>query len=164
MNLRAALQKLFARRLFSRPAEPGGCRDIIQWWEWRRIPYNLAVGAAGIVTLSVVIGVAAIASEKFDEPLGLPDPPILAVVAVIACGLGANLCFTGGWIVEILARWLWPERVGAFAPMAFAPWPRSFGAAHARAGLPVHGCVTSATCLRLSIPDRTSQTGSSASC
>jgi hypothetical protein len=119
MNAPSSVQKLLAWRLFSRREEASGIFDIIKWWEVRRIPFNVAVGTAGIVTLIVVLSVAAIASEVFGEPLGLPDPPIIAVFAVIGYGVGANVCFTGGWIVEILVRKIWQERAGAFAEISF---------------------------------------------
>lgn len=68
----------------------------------------------------MVFGVAAIASERFGEPLGLPDPPIIAVFAVIGYGILANVCFSGGWIAEIVVRRIWQERAGAFAQISFA--------------------------------------------
>lgn len=113
------LKKVLAWRLFHRRDVPSHVIDIIKWWELRRIPYNLAVGTTGILTLAVVLLVAGIASEKFGEPLGLPDPPIIAVFAVIGYGIGANVCFTGGWIAEILVRRLWPERIGIFGQASF---------------------------------------------
>ena len=58
-------------------------------------------------------------SDKFGEPLSLPDPPIFAVLAVIAYGVGANICYTGGWISEVMVRKIWQERTGAFGPIAF---------------------------------------------
>ncbi|MFM7816915.1 MAG: hypothetical protein ACKPGI_08100, partial [Verrucomicrobiota bacterium] len=48
--------------------------EILAWWELRRIPYNLVVGGVGVVSCGVILAVVAIASELFDEPLGLPDP------------------------------------------------------------------------------------------
>jgi hypothetical protein len=120
MSALAPVQKILAWRLFSRREEVVSTFAIIKWWEVRRIPYNIAVGTAGVITLIVVVAVAAIASEKFGEPLGLPDPPILAVFAVIGYAIGANVCFTGGWIAEILVRKLWRERAGAFAQISFA--------------------------------------------
>jgi hypothetical protein len=36
------------------------------------------------------------------EAIGLPDPPILMPFAIIAYGLAANICYTGGWAVELL--------------------------------------------------------------
>jgi Na+/glutamate symporter len=120
MNALSLVQKILAWRLFSRREEVAGAFDIIKWWELRRIPYNIAVGAAGIITLIIVVAVAAITSEKFDEPLGLPDPPIIAVFAVIGYAICANVCFTGGWLVEVLVRKIWRERAGAFAQISFA--------------------------------------------
>ena len=115
MSALAVSPKILGWRLFSRRETAPGTSDIIKWWELRRIPYNLAVGATGVFTVVVTI-----ASEKFGEPFGLPDPPIIAVFAVLAYGIGANVCFTGGWIVEIVARKLWRDRVGAFAQISFA--------------------------------------------
>jgi drug/metabolite transporter superfamily protein YnfA len=111
---------MLAWRLFSRREEVAGTFAIIKWWELRRIPFNLAVGATGLVTLIIVAAVAAIASNKFGEPLGLPDPSFLAVFAVIGYTIGANVGFTGGWLVEIAVRKLWRERAGAFAEISFA--------------------------------------------
>lgn len=119
MSTLASVQRLLAWRLFSRREDALSTFDIIKWWELRRVPYNLAVGAAGIFTLVVTVAVAAIASEKLGEPLGLPDPPIIAVFAVLGYGIGANICFTGGWLAEIVARKIWQDRVGAFAQISF---------------------------------------------
>ena len=40
-------------------------------------------------------------------------------LAVIAYGVGANICYTGGWISEALVRKIWQERTGAFGQIAF---------------------------------------------
>jgi hypothetical protein len=45
---------------------------------------------------------------------GLPEP------AHPAYGIGANACFTGGWIVEIIVRKIWREQAGAFGRISFA--------------------------------------------
>jgi len=93
--------------------------EIVRWWEVRRIPYNLVVGGVGIVSGGVVLALAAIASEIFNEPLGWPDPPILAVFGVIAYGIAANVCYTGGWVAEWVVRKVWRERAGAFGEISF---------------------------------------------
>ena len=120
MNLLAPIQKAQAWWLFSRREDEASIFAVINWWELRRVPFNLIVGATGILTCVVTVVVAAIASEKFGEPLGLPDPPIIAVFAVLAYGIGANVCYTGGWIAEILVRKIWQERAGAFGQISFA--------------------------------------------
>ena len=93
--------------------------EILCWWELRRIPYNVVVGAVGVITCGVILAAAAIASELFGEPLGLPDPPILAVLGVLAYGIAANVCYTGGWVAEWVVRKVWAERSGAFGEISF---------------------------------------------
>lgn len=115
----------FLRRLrrvcaaWLRPPADGSFWEILRWWELRRIPYNLVVGGVGIISCGVMLALAAIASEHFNEPLGLPDPPILAVFGVIAYGIAANVCYAGGWVVEWVVRRLWRERAGAFGEISF---------------------------------------------
>lgn len=75
---------------------------VVRWWEARRPVYNLAVGATGIVTLTVV-GLAGLL------------PPLVGVVAVVAVyGVLANLCYSAGPLLDLLAR-----RVGGpdYAPV-----------------------------------------------
>ena len=38
---------------------------------------------------------------------------------MIAYGVGANICYTGGWISEVMVRTIWQVRTGAFGPIAF---------------------------------------------
>jgi hypothetical protein len=53
-------------------------------------------------------------------PIGLPDPPVLAVFGVIAFGVIANAGYTGGWIVELLVAKVWRVESPRFGPIAFA--------------------------------------------
>ena len=51
-------------------------------------------------------------------PIGLPDPPVFAVLGAIAFGVLANVCYAGGWVVELIVRRTWPgdsERVGVIS-------------------------------------------------
>jgi hypothetical protein len=71
---------------------------IVQWWEIRRIPYNVQVGLAGVISLTLVIFVGALAvrsGDDFEEPMGLIALPI-------AFGIVANLCYTCGWMIDII--------------------------------------------------------------
>jgi hypothetical protein len=114
-----SIQKLLGWRIFSRHEEVIGTLAIIKWWEIRRIAFNIAVGICGVITLAVLLVVAAVASSKLNEPLGLPDPPIIAVFAVITYAVGANICYTGGWVIELVVKKVWGERSGAFWQIAF---------------------------------------------
>jgi hypothetical protein len=73
-------------------------RGAIFWWEVRRIPYNLAVGAVGIMSIlgAQVIGGSLIEpGEDLIEPLAL-------IFGGILYGVAANACYTLGWILEVL--------------------------------------------------------------
>jgi hypothetical protein len=94
-------------------------RDVIGWWEARRIPFNLIVGSAGVLS-SVVMGIVATGSFfLFNSDFGLPDPPLFALFGVVIYGIMANVCFTGGWLVELVIRKLWPGEADRFATLTF---------------------------------------------
>lgn len=116
----ALVKRLLALPLFTRREEITSKADIIKWWELRRIPYNIAVGLAGIVTCVTIFAVAAIASKRFGDLPAWADPSFSAIFGVVAYAIGANVCFTAGWFAEIIVRNIWRERAGAFAEIAFS--------------------------------------------
>ena len=95
-------------------------KQVIGWWESRRIAFNLIVGGAGILSCMVCLIVGAASWVFFQSDFGLPDPPIFGVIAAIAYGVMANVCFTGGWILELIVRQVWPEESDQFATSSFA--------------------------------------------
>jgi hypothetical protein len=84
---------------------------IVAWWEQRRLAFNLVVGATGLVSYSVValIGVM----PPFAHPGG---PPLLAIVAY---GVLANLCYTLGWFIEGGTHLAWRDEVRPTGPVLF---------------------------------------------
>jgi fumarate reductase subunit C len=76
-------------RLYSR-------RELVQWWEARRLRYNLLVGAVGVVTWLLVLCVGSLAVKPgvdFEEPfMMLMGPPIYGILA--------NICYSLGWVVD----------------------------------------------------------------
>jgi len=73
--------------------------NIVGWWEIRRVRYNLIVGCVGLISIVLVLvaGSAAVKTcADFEEPLGL-------IVGPIVFGVMANLFYTIGWIVDIIA-------------------------------------------------------------
>jgi hypothetical protein len=112
------IERVLFWRLFNRRAEVAHFRDYLKWWELRRLPYNAIVGAAGMITCTVILVVAGIGSQKFNEPLGMTSP-FFAVMGVLLFGIAANVCYTGGWIVEWFVRKFWRERAGAFGEISF---------------------------------------------
>jgi hypothetical protein len=116
----AFLRKLRDSQFFSRAKEPAGVWRIIAWWEIRRIPYNLIMGAAGAAASILVFLSAVIGEQVTGVPVGLPDPPIFALFGVAAYAVLANVCFTGGWLAEILVMKVWGESGKSFGAISFA--------------------------------------------
>ena len=72
------------------------------------------------MSAAVIFATAWTCEQIGGVPIGLPDPPILAVIGVIAFGVIANVCYTGGWIVELLVAKVWHVESTRFGPIAFA--------------------------------------------
>jgi hypothetical protein len=87
--------------------------SLLSWWESRRLLYNGVVGATGLVTLA---GVA-----FFTALPGGPGGVDLweLVIPIVAYGLLANLCYSLGWMIEMVARWLWGTDAPDLGPFLF---------------------------------------------
>ncbi len=97
------------KRLISTPDDERNLRSVITWWELRRIPYNLVVGVSGLVGLLLFLWFNAL-------PPKLVPKPIVDPLSVILFGVGANFFYTAGWVAELIARALWPERARSLGP------------------------------------------------
>jgi hypothetical protein len=60
-----------------------------------------------------------ICESRGGEPIGLPDPAALAIVGVILYGILANVCYTGGWVTELVVAKVWAIDTSRFGPVAF---------------------------------------------
>ena len=72
--------------------------DSIVWWEKRRILFNFVVLVAGLASGLVIelIGARHVApGEDVVEP-------VVAMFGAFAYAVGANLCYSLGWITELL--------------------------------------------------------------
>ena len=95
--------------LFPAPA-PRRFGSILGWWEKRRLPFNLIVGSAGLVTLGVTQGLMWI----FPGPMEwVPWQP------VVVYGALANVCYLFGPAVELAIEKLWGGRVLPTGPALF---------------------------------------------
>ncbi len=72
--------------------------DAIAWWEVRRIPYNLALFATGLLSLSLIEWVGSYYVASGEDVI----EPILLIIASVSYGIAANIFYTLGWITEIL--------------------------------------------------------------
>jgi hypothetical protein len=114
------LKKLKALRLFRRSEPLETWRQVVLWWEVRRLAYNLIVGGAGVATCLLMVGIAAFSERELGEPIGMPDPPLFGILLIVLYGMAANICYTFGWIAELCLKRLWQSRADQFGQVSFA--------------------------------------------
>jgi hypothetical protein len=103
--------------LFQREAELTDTGQIIGWWETRRVPYNLIVGIAGVVSIAACFLAVGVGGAFLKEPLQRPDPPLFGLVLVYA--VVANVFYSGGWLAELVWLRLWRIRQPRLAVLSF---------------------------------------------
>lgn len=84
--------------------------SLITWWESRRLTYNAVVGGAGLVTL---LFTRLISWLPPGVPMAFDWRP------VVAYGVLANVCFSFGWGLEVVAQRVWKEKCPPFGPALF---------------------------------------------
>ncbi len=120
MNAATVLfQRLAASRLVVRPGPVVGMWKVIAWWEIRRFLYNFVVGVTGAAVCALMLGCALVCERVLGEPIGFPDPPLFVVFAVLFYAAVANVCYTGGWVAELIVRVVWQERSSHFGEISF---------------------------------------------
>jgi hypothetical protein len=90
----------------SEQGHPSTRKDIIRWWEARRLGFNAIIGAVGVASwiLVLVAGSAAVKpGEDFQEPLMMIAGPLVYCIF-------ANICYTFGWIVDAVFYMGTPRR------------------------------------------------------
>ncbi len=112
-------RRLISTRLFRRDLEASNSSDVIRWWEMRRIPFNLIVGCTGLFTAALLLLMVGIMERHLGDPDEPPASFFVAVFVAFVYGIAANLCFTLGWVAELLAKRLWPGRLPVFGEVAF---------------------------------------------
>jgi hypothetical protein len=85
---------------------------LLGWWESRRLTFNLIVGGAGLVTLTV-IGLVSLLPPRQTLPAGFPW------LGVIVYGVLANVCYSCGWLAEVAMRAVWREEAPYAGPALF---------------------------------------------
>jgi NADH:ubiquinone oxidoreductase subunit 6 (subunit J) len=71
--------------------------EIIKWWELRRIPYTIIIGAVGVLSLFIansIIDNYAQTGEDFLKPISL-------LIGIPFAMIVANICYTFGWMLEL---------------------------------------------------------------
>ena len=94
--------------LFPAPA-PRATGAIIGWWEKRRLMYNVAVGAAGAISMVAITIVASIDQGRFFVPWQ----------GAVVFGVLANVCYLLGPAAELLINKLWGRTMLPTGPSLF---------------------------------------------
>ncbi len=84
--------------------------SLLQWWEARRLTFNIAVGTSGVVTLGLVNLISHV-------PPGLSGH--VPWQAVVLYGVLANVFYSSGWAVESALQRLWGDKCPLLGPALF---------------------------------------------
>jgi hypothetical protein len=116
-RITAAIRRIGSLPLFHRDVPVTNAWNTVGWWETRRVPYNLIVGGAGILTCVVMAVFAAVGILFFNADFG---SPLSGLIGILIYGIMANICFTFGWVAELVVRKAWPQQVDHFAIESFS--------------------------------------------
>ncbi len=100
------------RFLFRDSPIPYSTGQVVAWWESRRIAYNVIVGVSGVTSLLLANVVGLIG--PYGRVLGFP--PLLGLIAV---GVIANVCYTGGAAAELAFNAAMGRRNNVVGPTLF---------------------------------------------
>jgi hypothetical protein len=98
--------------LFPAPAERRA-GAIVSWWEGRRLAYNLWVGAAGTFTVAAGLVLSVL------PPGGPGLPPLDMWKPIVVFGILANVFYTAGPVVEILAHKIFGRQLLPVGPALY---------------------------------------------
>jgi len=108
------LFKFFYRWLFAIPQNERTAKEIIFWWEKRRVPYNLMVGIWMMISFILFV-IFILASGELKPGEDIIEPMAILFVPVII--FVVNVAYTFGTITELILRLIFPvraRRIGAF--------------------------------------------------
>ena len=83
---------------------------IIRWWEKRRLPYNLIVGATGLVTMTFGALLTSVVATL---------QPVDLVRGAIWWAVWANVCYSLGPVAEIALEKMFGGRLLPAGPLLF---------------------------------------------
>ncbi len=108
---RMMIVKRFFAWFFSRPSEPLSRLGVVAWWEIRRAPYNLILVILGAISLFILFLFIELAHEL------KPGEDAVEPMALFVAPLAANICYTGGWMVELVSRVIRPKTTTPIGPV-----------------------------------------------
>jgi hypothetical protein len=87
---------------------------VIVWWEVRRIPFNVIVGAYGFLCLAVFFWAVTTSGHL------APGEDAVEPLALLAAPFGINALYTLGWLIEVPLRFLLRNLSPRFGPVLLA--------------------------------------------
>jgi hypothetical protein len=106
------------RDYFKKPSGPQTPGMIIQWWESRRLYYNVVILAA-IILISLIMSLpAAVQGGRgyIESAAGL------VAIGFVVLQLPANVWYTGGWVADLLVK-----KGLRLTALGFGPWAQAIG-------------------------------------
>lgn len=91
--------------------------EVIKWWELRRLPYNLIVGAAGFMSMIIAftcIPAASVLNPAEDAIERMLEAAISFLIRVFCF---VNIFYCGGWFVENVVDDIWPSEWPSPGPL-----------------------------------------------
>jgi hypothetical protein len=108
----------YINRLTAIGAGPRTTRDVIVWWEKRRLAFNFVVGVSGLVSLAIAVTFLALPPHvSVTSFWGYPIPASGVFAAAVFFGIVANLCYTLGWATELGLRKFSPAAASRLASL-----------------------------------------------
>jgi hypothetical protein len=120
MQISEQLDILRKYRIFRRPETFESPGQLIAWWEIRRIAYNLVVGVSGLVTCGTLIAIALLRSPTPISKHSDVGNPFVGVIVIIIYAVMANVCYTAGWITELIVTKIWGAQRGRYGEIVFS--------------------------------------------
>lgn len=85
--------------------------SVVQWWERRRLAFNLVVGATGVGTVAWV--------ALLDWIFGRGNLTLAPWQLIVLYGVAANVCYSLGWVAELLIERFLKRPVYGLGPALF---------------------------------------------
>jgi len=114
-NILGYFNMLALMDFFAKPVVTITSGTILRWWESRRLYFN-AIIFGEILILTLLFTLVELGRHKKSKAIKMPAS--VMNVSFLYLQLPANIVYTGGWLLEVLLRWMWPGMSPGFAPWA----------------------------------------------
>lgn len=118
-QLTGRLRQIFGLPQFQREHRLIKSGEIIAWWERRRLFYNFLLFGAAVISGLLCLISALVSEPILGVPIGMPESPFLALAMGVVFAFVANICYTGGWVIEVFLLKVSPGDIERFGTASF---------------------------------------------